>query len=127
MPALAGSAQSTPSAPTTTLTSLNCIAPTNTSEEFVSSRALGIMPLGDSFKTEKPLPNHHHRSKATILPGKDEDEKYWKLLVGPVLKRGDDLPNGRNLADYINATGIFDPLLLLFDYEQTVPTLALVG
>ena len=80
--------------------------------------------LERTFKRKKYRPELDS-SKSTILSGKDKEGTTWEIFLGPVLERGEDLSSGKNLADYIDSSGMLDPLQLLLDHEKRFPTLSI--
>ena len=75
------------------------------------------------YKKKEYLPTID-RSKATVLYGRDTRGKVQEILVGPVLKRGLNLPGGRNLADYIDLDNyMFDTTKFFLDHKGRFPDL----
>ena len=63
-------------------------------------------------------------SKATVLYGRDARGKVREKLVGPVLKRGLNLPGDRKLADYIDLNNyMFDTTKFFLDHKGRFPDL----
>ena len=46
-----------------------------------------------------------------------------KILVGPVETKGEDLPSGKNIADYVDERGRMNLLLFFEDHSNMFPTL----
>ena len=62
-------------------------------------------------------------AKSTVLSGVGEDGYERKIVVGPVIARGQDLPSGRNLADYLcPKTYRMNVLRFAFDHRIEYPT-----
>ena len=49
--------------------------------------------------------------------------KTFKIAVGPVKQRGQNLPSGKNLADYIDKLGRFEMLKFYSDHKAVFPVL----
>ena len=57
-----------------------------------------------------------------------EDDKGRLITVGygPVRTPGKDLPSGCNIAKYLDASGLFDPLRFFRDHKGTFPNLFII-
>ncbi len=66
-------------------------------------------------------------SKSTVLSGEDARGKAWAITVGPVKKKGKDLPLGKNLADYIDPRGRMNLVKFFTDHPQSFPTLLILA
>ena len=54
-----------------------------------------------------------HRPCVEVKTARTLDEGNRKLLVGPVESKGEDLPSGKNIADYVDERGRMDLLRFL--------------
>ena len=66
------------------------------------------------------------KSKILSAVAWDEDKEEYKshkIIVGPVKKRGQDLPSKKNLVDYVDKNGRFDELAFFIDHQNDFPTL----
>ena len=58
-----------------------------------------------------------------VLVGESKDGKTRKIVVGPVLSKGKNLPSGKNLANYIDRRGRIDLIDLFQDHKGPFSTL----
>ena len=81
----------------------------------------------EEYKRNKYRPTFD-RSKSKLLYGDDESGKRWEILVGPVVKRGANLPSGLNLADYIDSRsgGRLNVTKFFEDHRKIFPNLWLL-
>ena len=100
------------------------IAPARVNTNF--AKALEELELFESYKLKKYLPKIDTDSdKSSVLSG-TIDGKTRRIWVGPVLKKGRNLPSGRNLADYIDNRGRIDLVKFFEDHKKIFPTLWIV-
>ena len=77
----------------------------------------------EQYKMQKYLP----RLKMThSLGNKDSKGRWIEIGVGPVEKRGENLPSGNNISDYLDAKGRMDLLAFFKDHQQQFPNLFIV-
>ena len=50
-----------------------------------------------------------------------------KILVGPVETKGENLPSGKNIADYVDKRGRMDLLRFFEDHRNMFPTLWIIS
>jgi hypothetical protein len=60
------------------------------------------------------------------LGNKDSKGRWIEIGVGPVEKRGENLPSGNNISDYLDAKGRMDLLAFFKDHQQQFPNLFIV-
>lgn len=61
-----------------------------------------------TWHQKKFLPEMDKVKSQTIYGGGKGNNKGKKMRIGPVLKKGKDLPSGKNIADYIDKLGRMD-------------------
>ena len=67
------------------------------------------------------------RPSVEVKTARSLGEGNRKILVGPVEEKGDNLPSGKNIADYVDERGRMNLLLFFEDHSSMFPTLWLIS
>lgn len=81
------------------------------------------MKAFEKCKRSKYRPTFHS-SSSRALSGTYND-KFHMISVGPVRRKGRDLPSGKNLADYIDPNGRMDCLQFAVDHAKIFATISI--
>ena len=89
------------------------------------NRVVEELDILEGYKQKKYRPKFD-KDKSKVLSNviwDDELEEYksYKIVVGPVKKRGKNLPSKKNLADYVDKNGRFDELTFFDDHQKNSP------
>ena len=68
-----------------------------------------------------------HRPFVEVKKARTLGEGNRKILVGPVETKGEDLPSGKNIADYVDKRGRMDLLRFFEDHRNMFPTLWIIS
>ena len=79
-----------------------------------------------AYKSPQCLPDVEPKKVLGAI-GDDGQYKEPILSLGPVLKRGKNLPSGKNHADYVDGKGYYNIVQFLEDHEKYFPGLFQVG
>jgi hypothetical protein len=77
----------------------------------------------DKLRRSKYRPTFASSSRA--VSGTNDDGKFYMIQVGNVVRKGKDLPSGKNLADYIDSNGRFNCLKFILDHAKEFPTISI--
>lgn len=78
----------------------------------------------ESHKMQKYIPE---RKLGRKLSNVDSKGRLIEVGVGPVKAKGDDLPSGKNIANYVDLKGRFDALAFFKDHSNTFPNLFIIA
>ena len=95
-------------------------APVNVSNSH--KKAIEELNLLECWKNKKYHPTVDKSSKFT-----DELKGTKTIRVGPVLRRGADLPSGKNIADYVSDIGRFQLREFYCDHKEYFPALHVIA
>lgn len=82
------------------------------------SKAEEELMLFESWKAKRYRPVFDTQRSVELVGEESADGKARKILVGPVLTKGKNLPSGKNLADYVDCRGRIDLVELLEDHQK---------
>ena len=95
------------------------------------NRVVEELDILEGYKQKKYRPKFD-KDKSKVLSNvtwddAQEEYKSYKIVVGPVRKRGQNLPSKKNLADYVDKNGRFDELAFFADHQKDLPTLYMIA
>jgi hypothetical protein len=91
-------------------------------DDYIHQRAEEELKQFELFKMWKFIPELKYERMIVGTNG-TEGGGNFEIGVGPVVKRGQNLPSNKNLADYIDKKGRMNLLDFFSDHEQRFPTL----
>jgi hypothetical protein len=81
---------------------------------YIQQRAEEELKRFELFKLFKYIPQLKYNR---MLFGKSDNGSEFEIGVGPVVQRGQNLPSGKNLADYIDKKGRINLLAIFGDHQ----------
>ena len=77
----------------------------------------------EKFKMQRFIPK---LELGRCLENEDSKGRYIKLGIGPVKQRGENLPSGNNIADYIDQKGRMNLLQFFKEHQSSFPNLFII-
>ena len=111
---------------------------TNGSEDVINEELDGSSSEEDNDNytpAKNELEKFKRFKKVRYLPNLKFDRSLWdtnengtviEIGVGPVEKRGDNLPSGKNIADYLDKKGRMNLLTFFKDHQNRFPLLFVI-